>query len=260
MAKREDKIVENNGIFHNSTDYAVYHMDLKETIVGALMGVGVGAVVVQIFFGIIFFTILLIPVYIMGGVIVYRRVLLNKRKEKLIRQFRDMIESVSSSLGSGRNISDSFMGALKEMETQYGAKAYIVDELKNIVVGLENNINIEVLLQDFAERSHDENVHNFADVFEVANRRGGNIRHIIFETKNVINDKITVEQDIQTIISGKKNELTIMMIMPLIVVNMTGSATGSSGGGALMFSIKIVAFCIFILAYVVGQMMMKIEV
>ena len=93
----------------------------------------------------------------------------------------------------------------------------------------------------------------------MANRRGGNIRQIILETKNVINDKIMVEQDIQTIISGKKNELNIMIIMPLIVVNMTKSATGEAGG-ITGFLIKLVAFGMFVLAYVIGQKMMKIEV
>ena len=149
--------------------------------------------------------------------------------------------------------------AICVMAAQYGVNASIVKELEQINEGLANNINIEILLQDFAARSHDENVQNFADVFEVANRRGGNIRQIILETKNVINDKIMVEQDIQTIISGKKNELNIMMIMPLIVVNMTKSATGDSNG-MVGFLVKLAAFCMFILAYVVGQKMMKIEV
>ena len=234
-------------------------MKLQETVTGALIGTVIGAVVVQIFFGIPILTIVLLPVYVIGGVLVYRNILLNQRKAKLIKQFRDMLEAVSSSLGSGRNVTDSFDGAMKEMAAQYGVNASIVKELEQINEGLANNINIEILLQDFAARSHDENVQNFADVFEVANRRGGNIRQIILETKNVINDKIMVEQDIQTIISGKKNELNIMMVMPLLVVNMTKSAVGETGG-MTGFLVKVVAFGMFILAYVVGRKMMRIEV
>ncbi len=259
MFKKKEKYVENKGIFKNAVDYAVYHMKLQETVIGALIGAAIGSVVVQIFFGIPLLTIVLLPVYLVGGVLVSRNILLKRRKAKLIKQFRDMLEAVSSSLGSGRNVTDSFDGAMKEMAAQYGVNASIVKELEQINEGLANNINIEILLQDFAARSHDENVQNFADVFEVANRRGGNIRQIILETKNVINDKIMVEQDIQTIISGKKNELNIMMIMPLIVVNMTKSATGDSNG-MVGFLVKLAAFCMFILAYVVGQKMMKIEV
>ena len=97
-------------------------------------------------------------------------------------------------------------------------QADIVKELDIILSGLESNVTAEVLLKDFAKRSHNENIQNFADVFSVANRTGGNIRQIVYETKNVINDKINVEQEIQTLISGKKNELNIMMVLPLIVV------------------------------------------
>ena len=259
MAKKKEKYIENNGIFKNAVDYAVYHMKFKDTVIGALAGAVVGSVVIQIFFGVPALTLVLLPGYLAAGAVVYRKILLNQRKTKLIKQFRDMLEAVSASLGSGRNITDSFDGALKEMTAQYGGNSSIVQELAQINEGLANNINIEILLQDFAARSHDENIQNFADVFEVANRRGGNIRQIILETKNVINDKIMVEQDIQTIISGKKNELNIMIIMPLIVVNMTKSATGESAG-LPGFLIKVIAFAMFVLAYVIGQKMMKIEV
>ena len=185
--------------------------------------------------------------------------LLEKRSKKLILQFRDMLESISSSLGSGRNVSDAFGGAYQEMYAQYGEDASIVHELAIIQRGLSNNINIEALLQDFAKRSHNENVQNFADVFTVANRRGGNIRQIIFETKNVINEKIMVEQEIQTLISGKKNELNIMMVLPFIVVNQIKSMQSGSAD-MLTFLVKLVAFAMFVIAYIVGQKMMKIEV
>lgn len=261
MFKKKEKYVENKGIFGNATDYGIYHMKLKETILGAGAGVVLGAIVIQIFFGIPVFTVILIPVYMIIGAVVYRKILLNKRKAKLIVQFRDMLESISASLGSGRNVTDAFNGALDEMRSQYGTNAVIVDELKIISEGLGNNVNIEVLLQDFADRSYDENIHNFADVFSVANRRGGNIRQIIYETKNVINDKIMVEQDIQTIISGKKNELNIMMIMPLIVVNMTKSMMGNTSSDMITgFVVKIIAFMMFVIAYIIGVKMMKIEV
>lgn len=34
----------------------------------------------------------------------------------------------------------------------------------------------------------------------------------------MINDKIEIEMEIQTIIAGNKNELNIMMIMPLVIL------------------------------------------
>lgn len=260
MGKKE-KYEEYNGLFHNGVDYAVYHMNKKEVIVGGLIGGLAGGIVVLIYFGLLPLAIVSVPFCMIAGVFVYKKMLLGKRNSRLVIQFRDMLEAVSSSLGSGRNVKDAFSGAYNDMQAQFGENAEIVKELYIIRSGIANNINIEVLLQDFARRSHNENVQNFADVFSVANRRGGNIRQIIFETKNVISEKITVEQDIQTVISGKKNELNIMMVLPLIVVNQTKAMQGNAASDVIFgFMIKLIAFAMFIAAYIIGRRMMKIEV
>lgn len=258
---KKEKYEEYTGLFHNAADYAVYHMKKFEILTGLTAGGALGAAAVQIFFGILPMTLLSIPVCCIAGVFVYRNMLLRKRQGRLLLQFRDMLESVSSSLGSGRNIKDAFMGAEEDMEAQYGEDAEIVEELGIICSGIQNNISIEALLQDMAKRSHEENIRNFADVFSVANRKGGNIRQIIFETKNVISEKIMVEQEIQTLISGKKNELNIMMVLPFIVVNQTKSMQGG-GADDLLFGlfIKCIAFLMFVGAYVLGKKMMEIKV
>lgn len=258
---KKEKYIEYNGLFHNGVDYNVYHMTVKDIVIGMIVGGVATAVVVQIFFGLLPMTIICTPIGAVGGLFVYKEMLLKKRKDRLVLQFRDMLESISSSLGSGRNVNDSFLSAVGDLKDQYGENAEIVRELEIIKNGISNNVNIEILLQDFAKRSHDENIHNFADVFEVANRRGGNIRQIIYETKNTIIDKITIERDIQTVISGKKNELNIMMFLPLIVVNQTKSLQeGSAGNEMFNFFIKLLAFAIFVGAYFIGRKMMKIEV
>lgn len=260
MGKKE-KYEEYNGMFHNGTDYAVYHMNIKEIVTGALAGGLAGGTVVMIFFDVWFLTVLSGPFCAIAGVLIYKTMLLNKRKNRLIIQFRDMLESVSSSLGSGRNVKDAFLGAYTDMCAQFGENAEIADELYIIKTGISSNVNMEALLQDFARRSHDENVQNFADVFSIANRRGGNIRQIVFETKNAISEKIMVEQDIQTVISGEKNELNIMMILPLIVVNQTKAMQGNTPEEtAFNLLVKLAAFSMFIAAYMIGRKMMKIEV
>lgn len=261
MKKKKEKYIEYTGMFRNGTDYAVYHMRKANVVIGGLAGAVLGAAVVQIFFSLAGLMIAAVPVGLAAGILVYKNMLLNKRKNRLLMQFRDMLESVSSSIGSGRNVKDAFTGAYEDMKNQYGEEADIVAELQIIKSGLYNNINIEAMLQDFARRSHDENIQNFADVFSVANRRGGNIRQIIYETKNVINDKIMIEQEIQTLISGKKNELNIMMVLPLIVVSQTKAMQGDASGDVLFgFLVKMAALGMFAVAYVIGRKMMDIRV
>ena len=90
-------------------------------------------------------------------------------------------------------------------------KQTIVHEVKLICMGLRNNINIEPLLIDFAERSGLDDVMSFANVFEVCNRQGGDLKKVVADTREIINDKIEVEMEIETMLSGSVNELNIMM-------------------------------------------------
>ena len=257
-----EKREEYTGLFHNAADYGFYHMSLRQQLIGFLIGAAAGFGVIQVFFGIWVISVIAAPLTGIAGIAVYRKMLHKKRNTLLVIQFRDMLESISTSLGGGKNTVQAFSDARTDMMTQYGVQADIVKELNIIVAGLESNVTAEVLLQDFAKRSHNENIQNFADVFQVANRMGGNVRQIVYETKNVINDKISVEQEIQTLISGKKNELNIMMVLPLIVVTQVGAMQSSETAedGFFSFVVRLIALVLFVIAYMVGQKIMKIEV
>ena len=259
--KRKEKKEEYTGLFHNADDYGIYHMTAQQRILGFVVGMIAGAVVFQIFFGLWIFSILAAAGCGIVGILAYKSILHKKRNALLLLEFRDMLESISTSLGSGKNTTQAFSDARSDMKNQYGEQTDIVKELDIILSGLESNVTAEVLLKDFAKRSHNENIQNFADVFSVANRTGGNIRQIVYETKNVINDKITVEQEIQTLISGKKNELNIMMILPLIVVTQVKSMKASDTTGDMLFNfiVRLVALGMFVLAYIIGKRLMKIE-
>lgn len=259
--KRKEKKEEYTGLFHNADDYGIYHMTAQQRILGFVVGMIAGAVVFQIFFGLWIFSIIAAAGCGIVGILAYKSILHKKRNALLLLEFRDMLESISTSLGSGKNTTQAFSDARSDMKNQYGEQTDIVKELDIILSGLESNVTAEVLLKDFAKRSHNENIQNFADVFSVANRTGGNIRQIVYETKNVINDKITVEQEIQTLISGKKNELNIMMILPLIVVTQVKSMQASDTTGDMLFNfiVRLVALGMFVLAYIIGKRLMKIE-
>lgn len=258
----KEKREEYTGLFHNATDYGVYHMTLRQQMLGFLIGTAAGFGVFQVFFGMWVISVITALFVGIAGIVVYRKMLHKKRNALLSVQFRDMLESISTSLGGGKNTVQAFSDARTDMVTQYGVQADIVKELNIIVAGLESNVTAEILLQDFAKRSHNENIQSFADVFQVANRMGGNVRQIVYETKNVINDKIIVEQEIQTLISGKKNELNIMMVLPLIVVTQVGTMQSAETAADVIFNfaVRLVALALFVIAYIVGQRIMKIEV
>lgn len=139
---------------------------------------------------------------------------INDRKRRLTIQFKDMMEALVNSLNAGYSLEHAFGDARKDLLLVYEKDAYILKEIDVILTGLKMNIPLERLLKDFGTRSSIEDIDNFAKVVAVAKRSGGNLIRIIQKTVNSICDKINVEEEIETLITSKKIESKIMMLMP----------------------------------------------
>lgn len=175
-------------------------------------------------------------------------------------QFKDLLETLTSSYSAGQTTVQAFSDALREMAELYGEEADIVTELRMIEAGLQHNYNIEDLLVNFARRSGLEDVDSFANVFEVCNRKGGDLKRIVGETRGVINDKIEIEMEIQTMVASSKNELNIMMVMPFIIMlALRGMGEGITGNSLANLIVKFVALGIFAAAYLIGCKMIDIK-
>ncbi len=261
--KKKEQYIPKRGILGQGTDYHVYSMDLKEHIIAFLLGFGAAVLVVFLFFRSIWFCVtcgVAAGIFIQGF---YGEWLCKKRKKALLFQFRDMLESLTSSYSAGKNTQGAFEDAYSDMVQIYGEEADIARELALILLGIRSNLNIEVLLQDFADRSELVDVQSFADVFEVSVRQGANIQDIIAATRDIINDKIEIEMEIETLLSGNKNELNIMMIMPLIIIvsmEGLGSDMTAVGNSPLNVLIKLASLGIFLGAYLLGRKITDIKI
>lgn len=141
-----------------------------------------------------------------------------KREELLAKQFKDGIIAVSFSLGVGYSIENAFREATREMVALHGEDSIIVREFMIICNRLSRNENIEEILEDFANKSRVEDIKYFAEVFKYAKRSGGDLIAISRNTARVITEKNEVQNDINTIISGKKMEQNIMNIIPFVII------------------------------------------
>lgn len=258
--KGKESYTEIPAIIGYGSDYHIYHMTKKDRVAAFLIGGCLTAVVCQIFFGM---PIVSLIVFFIGGIYagpIYQERKLEKRKNALLLQFKDLLESLTASYSAGKNTLDAFSDAAEDMSHIYGKDTDIVREVELIIGGMRNNINVEELLLNFADRSGLEDVQSFADVFRVALRQGANIKDIIFSTRDIIGDKIEMEMDIRTMMAGNKNQLNIMMVMPLIiVVSLNGIGSGTSANSPLNIIIKLFALGIFWLAYKMGKKVTKIE-
>lgn len=260
--KQAEDYVEKKGLFGIATDYHVYHMTRNDYLTAWVIGFLSVLIVMYVFFG----NIVLAVVSGIGAMKImpryYREFRKKRRLNELRLQFKDLLESLTVSYSAGLNTVDAFSCAANDMVSIYGEGADIVKEVKTICSGLENNINIEELLLDFAARSSLDDVMSFANVFEVCNRQGSDLKRVVEDTREIINDKIEVEMEIETMLSGNKNELNIMMVMPLVIVVMLkGLGSGTITTNSLSnIVIKLICLVTFALAYVIGRKIIDIKI
>ncbi len=187
-----------------------------------------------------------------------------RRQEKLRGQFKDAILGIAANLKAGYAVENSFRETLKEMKMLYGKESLIYRELYKIVQGLKNNLTVEYLMTCLAEDSGLEEIQEFADVFSIAKKSGGNLTEIIYETASVISDKIEVEKEIQVLISSKKLEQKIMTFVPFAIILYVGATSKgyfdilySSPGGRVIMT---VCLALYLTAYMMGEKITEIKV
>lgn len=260
--KEKESYVPIPGMMGMGEDYHIYVMTVFDRLKAAGIGVAVGVAIGYVFFESAAAAVVLSAAVGVWAQKPFQEYCKKQRLRKLLLQFKDLLEALTSSYSAGQTTPMAFADAMGEMASLYGEQADIVNELRMINAGLQHNYTIEDLLLNFAQRSGLDDVDSFANVFEVCNRKGGNIKQIVAETRGVINDKIEIEMEIQTMIAGAKNELNIMMVMPFIIMlAMRGLGSTATGAGAfvLNFAAKLAALGIFAGAYVIGSKLVDIK-
>ena len=184
----------------------------------------------------------------------------DKAKKELTVQFRECILSVAASLRAGYSVENAFRECRQDMVLLYGEDALICGELDYIRRGLDINIVLEELLADLAERSDCPEIREFAQIFALAKRNGGSLPDIIRGSAALIGQKIDLQQEIATMLSGKQMEQNIMKLMPfgiLLYISLTNRGYfdvlyHNWQGAALMTG----CLGVYLLAYVMGERIM----
>lgn len=176
-------------------------------------------------------------------------------RQRVVRQqFMDMLDSLSGSIAAGNNASKAFETARHDLIMQYGDNAYIVDEVTLLLKGQDNFVAIDQMLSDFGRRSGIPEIVNFAQVFAVSYRKGGDFGRVIRDTYDILYNKINIEHEIETKIAATKNEFNIMLVMPIVIMGMLKMSGGDfaksfgtvSGIGGVTAGLACVIAAVFI--------------
>lgn len=180
-------------------------------------GVGLAGAVAWLFYRSLAAFFLLAPLSLVWE---KRRSRQKREKEKalLSGQLKEMLGSVVTALRAGRSAENAFREALRDMEYEFGKEAPVCRELVLICRGLDNHMPLEGLVADLAVRAGTGEMAEFAEIFAIARKNGGNLAEILDRTASQIRDRMETLEEIRLMLAGRRMEQTIMDLVPFLII------------------------------------------
>ena len=278
--KENEALYELSGTNKKMINYKVYKMSSDEKILYFLIAFLVGAAVAYLFYGgigkdeygnptTLTYVLDIVIMAIIGLLAaklfmpIRKDQIIEARKKKLRKQFIDLLDSLATSIASGKNVPNAFIAAREDLLVQYQPNSYIIQEVDNIISGIQNNIDVGSMLINFGERSGIVDIRSFGRVFEISHSKGANLKDVIRNSHLILSNKCEIETEIETKVASNKNEQNIMVIMPIVLVGMiklTGSDFAENFTTPTGILCTTIAVGAFIGAYFLGRKILKIEV
>ena len=193
-----------------------------------------------------------------------KQILIKRRKETLGYQFKDAIHSLNVALNAGYSMENAISECIRDLGNLYRKDEAIMKEFTYIQSQLRVSIPVENLFMDLGKRSDVEDIRNFASVYSIAKRSGGNLSRIMHKTAGMLEEKIETKQEIDAAIAAKKMEQGVMSVVPCgIILYMHLTSPGfldvlyGNITGIVVMSVCLAGYGA---AYHAGKRMVEIEV
>lgn len=188
----------------------------------------------------------------------------SRLKWKLNLQFQDALTGMTSALSAGYSVENSITETLVDLQCIYRENDLIIQQFQRMEKRIKLNATIEEAFFEFARLSEIDDVLNFAWILFTAKRTGGDMLKITRNTSNMISERIEVNREIQTVITGKQLESKIMSLVPAgIIVYLKIGCAGfldSLYGNLPGIMVMSVVLIFYFLAYQLSNEIVKIQV
>lgn len=199
------------------SDYDTYYLSIEDLMTNAVQVATYIVLIAIAFYNNMLLLVITLPLSVVIPFF-QKTELIKKRKEKLLNEFKDFLRILKSFLEASYSVENSFALSIKEMTMLHGKDSMMVKELRSIVAQLKLNKPIDKVFKKFADKTHVEDIIDFSEVFTISKLHGGNISKIISNTINVINDKIEVKIEIDTVTASKRFEQKLMNLLPFLII------------------------------------------
>ncbi len=150
--------------------------------------------------------------------ILYKSKLEMKRKEQALLEFRDGLSYVKNALDAGDSAENAFGSAVLPLRKMYGEKACVTVAFQEICRKVQNGKPLETAFLEFANQIEIQDIEDFADIFPVLKRSGGDMNVFVSREIGNLTDKQSLKRDLNIVTAGKRNEFHIMCLIPIVII------------------------------------------
>ena len=190
-----------------------------------------------------------------GGVVIYllssriyREEKQAKEGQRKNRAFKELLELLSGFLQAGMSLENSFLQA-------EGQLAMLGEDGKDMIYALHQmnqkvkvNIAVEQAYMELAEQMDLEEACAFGEILLFAKRLGGNYGKNIQRTATKLGEKMSLQEEITTMMAQKKLEMKVMLVIPLAIIayvrltsaDLLAVLYGNLAGGLIMSACLVV--------------------
>lgn len=243
-------------------NYNCYQYSKREKIQYGVMGGVVAFLLLMLFYDNILVCAVLTFPCVYGFLRYYSRILAEKRRWVLTIQFKDAMESLVSALVAGYALENAVGEAKKDLSLMYEEQDLIMQEISDMATRVELNVSVEALMRDLGERSGVEDIITFSEILVTAKQTGGNLVHVMRKTATNISEKVEIRREIETLISGKKMEATVMTAVPILMILylrfFSPGFLDPLYHNLLGIGFMTIALAVYVISFLWGQRIMKI--
>ena len=178
--------------------------------------------------------------------------------------FRDALNSIDAAVSAGYSLENAVSEAKKDLMRIYGTSSEMVLELSYMESQMLLSVPVEKLFYELGKKSQVEDIRNFSEIIAQAKRTGGNLRETLEKSARIIEEKIDVKKEIDSLLSAKKMEHTFMSLMPAgIILYMRLTYPGfldvlyHNIAGVCIMTICLI---LYLTAFFFGRRMVQIEI
>ncbi len=173
------------------------------------------------------------------------------RDRELAEQFVEALDAAVTALQAGASPENAFRDAYREMKVRFGERAPITRAFYRICAGLDSRVPLEDLLSAFAAGTGIEEVKEYAQVFAISKRRGGNMEGITQRSAELIRERMEAENEIAAALANRMMEQRIMNAVPFLIIAYISAVTPGffdvlyHNMGGVLFMTLCLAVCVW---------------